>query len=360
MLISEKNQWSYLSLKRNPMIIKNFSPYKIVKEALGQLKDNERKVISGRFGIDENRKTLSAIGTELKLSRERIRQIEKDALRKLAGLIVKKDNDYVSAILVSFANEGGISTDEKIADLFLDEHLRSNKDEFNSLNLIFLLIPELRKIEKTKEMEDSWMLSKISKDDVVKVVDAWITHLEKVKKPLSLDVLIKAHPDHSKYEMTFLSELPRISKKIVKTESGHIGLASWPEVNPKNVRDKIYFVLKQDGKPLHFNTIAERINEQNFGKKKVIRATVHNELIADKRFVLVGRGIYALSEWGYKPGTVCDIIRQVLEDKKEGMKTEEILEAVLKQRTVKKNTILINLQTKKYFVKTGKDAYKLR
>lgn len=342
------------------MIIKNFSPYKIVKEALDQLKDNERKVICGRFGIDENRKTLSAIGSDLTLSRERIRQIEKDALRKLAGLIVKKDNEFIGAILDSFEQGGGISTDDRIADLFLDEKLRTKKEEYNSLNLIFLLIPELRKIEKTKEMEDSWMLSRIDKKDVVKVVDDWIIHLQKVKKPLSLEVLLKVHPDHNKYEMTFLSELPKVSKKIVKTETGHIGLASWPEVNPKNVRDKIYFVLKHEGKPLHFNIIAEQINAQNFGKKKVIRATVHNELIADKRFVLVGRGIYALAEWGYEPGTVCDIIRQVLETKKGGMKTEEILEAVLKQRTVKKNTILINLQTKKYFAKVGKDSYKLK
>ena len=342
------------------MIIKNFSPYKIVKDAVGQLKENERKVICGRFGIDENRKTLSAIGSKLELSRERIRQIEKDALKKIAVLVIEKDNSYVGAILESFENEGGISAHEKIADKFLDENLRSNKDEFNSLNLIFFLIPDLRKIEKTKELEASWMLSKLSKDDVVKVVDAWINHLQKVKKPLTLDVLLKAHPDHNKYQITFLSELPLVSKKIVKTETGHIGLSSWPEVNPKNVRDKIYYVLKQDGKPMHFNTIAERINEQKFGKKKVVRATVHNELIADKRFVLVGRGIYALSEWGYKPGTVSDIIREVLSDKKNGMKVEDIVKDVLAQRTVKKNTILINLQTKKYFVKLSKDTYGLK
>lgn len=342
------------------MIIKNFSPYKIVKKAIVQLKENERKVICGRFGIDENRKTLSAIGNELKLSRERIRQIEKDALRKLASLIVEKDNIYVGNILEAFEKEGGISVHENIANKFLDPSLRDKKDEFNSLNLIFFLIPDLRKIEKTKELEASWILSKISKDDVVKVVDSWIEHLQKIKKPLTLDVLLKAHPTQNKYQMTFLSELPLVSKKIVKTETGHIGLASWPEVNPKNVRDKIYFVLKQNGKPMHFNTIALDINEQKFGKKKVVRATVHNELIADKRFVLVGRGIYALSEWGYKPGTVSDIIKGVLSDKIDGMKTEEIVKAVLAQRTVKKNTILINLQTKKYFTKSGKDIYKLK
>ncbi len=342
------------------MVIKNFSPYKIVKEAMTHLKENERKVIAGRFGIEENRKTLSAIGKELKLSRERIRQIEKEALKKMALLIVEKDNGYVSKILESFAAVGGISVHDKIAEKFLDSSLRNKKDEFNSLNLIFYLIPDLKKIEKTKELESSWILSKLSKEDVVKVVDDWVKHLQKVKKPLTIDILLKNYPQHNKYQVTFLSELPLVSKKIVKTETGHIGLASWPEVNPKNVRDKIYYVLKQTGKPLHFNEIAEKINEQNFGKKRVVRATVHNELIADNRFVLVGRGIYALSEWGYRPGTVSDIIKEALSQNKNGMKVDDIVKAVLSQRTVKKNTILINLQTKPYFKKISRDVYGLK
>jgi hypothetical protein len=102
------------------------------------------------------------------------------------------------------------------------------------------------------------------------------------------------------------------------------------------------------------------INAQKFGKKQVVRATVHNELIADNRFVLVGRGIYALSEWGYKSGTVSDIIKDTLTGKKNGMKVDEIVKSVLAQRTVKKNTILINLQTKKSFKKISKDVYALK
>lgn len=342
------------------MVIKNFSPKKIVKEAIASLKENEKRVVSGRFGIEENRKTLSAIGKELHLSRERIRQIEKEALRKLSIKIVENKNEYVLKILDSFEKSGGISAHEKIGEKFLDENLKENKDEFNSLNLIFYLIPQLKKIEKTKELEASWLLSKIEKEDVIKVVDDWAEHLSRVKKPLSIEVLVKNHPNHNKYEMTFLSELPLVSKKIIKTETGNIGLVTWPEVNPKNVRDKIYYVLKQEGKPLHFDSIAKKINEQKFGKKKVVRATVHNELIADKRFVLVGRGIYALSEWGYKPGTVSDIIKEVLFNEKSGLPAEKIVDLVLKQRTVKKNTILINLQTKPSFVKVSKDSYALK
>ena len=337
--------------------ILNFSPYNVVKNALLELKENERKVISGRFGVNEERKTLSAIGRGLNLSRERIRQIEKEALKKLAVKIIE-NGSYSEKILETFKSAGGLTSHEKIAEKFLDPTFRTNKNEFNSLHLIFCLMPQLKKIEKTRELEASWTLKTITKEEVLSIIDDWAKHLESLKKPTTIDVLLKANPHHTKYEITFLSELPHISKKLVKTEAESIGLASWPEVNPKNVRDKIYYILKSEGKPLHFDIIAKKINEHNFSKRKVVRATVHNELIADNRFVLVGRGIYALSEWGYKPGTVEEIIKEVLQ--KGEMKVDRIVEEVLKQRSVKKNTILINLQTKPFFKKISRDSYSIK
>lgn len=339
--------------------IKNFQPYKIVNDSLQNLKENEKRVICGRFGINETRKTLSAIGKKLNLSRERIRQVEKEGLKRLASQIVEKERMNIANIISVFEKSGGVTNHEKIAEKFLDSTLKNNINEFNSLNLIFSIIPQIKKIDKTKELEASWLLSTLQKDEVIKIINDWVTHLEKTKKPLTIDVLVNAHPDHQKYEITFLSELPYISKKLIRTETGHIGLSNWPEINPRNVRDKIYYILKKEKAPLHFDLIAKKINDQNFSKKKVVRATVHNELIADSRFVLVGRGIYALSEWGYLPGTVQDIIREVLSENKK-MSIKDIVEAVSKQRTVKKNTILINLQTKPEFVKVGKDTYTLR
>lgn len=338
--------------------IKNFNPYKIVKAAMASLKPNEVRVIAGRFGVDEDRKTLSAIGKELNLSRERIRQIEKEGLKKLASSIIDRKNDFLELIIESFKQKGGIAKHESIAIKFLEENLQDNKNQFNSLHLIFFLMPELKKIDKTRELEASWIIASMTKDEVVEIIDGWAVHLSKLKKPTTIDVLVKENPKNQKYEMTFLSELPHISKKLVKTENNYVGLSSWPEVNPKNVRDKIYYVLKKEGKPIHFEAIADKINEEKFSKKKVVKATVHNELIADDRFVLVGRGIYALTEWGYKEGTVRDIIKNILE-MNSPMKVEDIVSEVMKQRTVKKNTILINLQTKKDFKRVGKDNYAL-
>ena len=55
-----------------------------LKEVLNTLTDREKKVLRLRFGLDDGRaRTLEEVGREFKVTRERIRQIEAKALRKL-------------------------------------------------------------------------------------------------------------------------------------------------------------------------------------------------------------------------------------------------------------------------------------
>ena len=55
-----------------------------LSEVLGTLTDRERKVLELRFGLDDGRaRTLEEVGKEFNVTRERIRQIEAKALRKL-------------------------------------------------------------------------------------------------------------------------------------------------------------------------------------------------------------------------------------------------------------------------------------
>jgi DNA-directed RNA polymerase delta subunit len=133
----------------------------------------------------------------------------------------------------------------------------------------------------------------------------------------------------------------------------------WPIVNPKNIRDKIYVILKQNGKHMHFNDIAGAIKESDFKRKDVTTQAIHNELIKDKRFVLIGRGIYALKEWGYEKGTVADIISDVLKKAGEPLHRDEIVKRVLESRYVKETTILLNLQSKPQFKRVAKATYTL-
>jgi RNA polymerase primary sigma factor len=55
-----------------------------IEDVLGSLSERERSVLRLRFGLDDGRpRTLEEVGRDFKVTRERIRQIEAKALRKL-------------------------------------------------------------------------------------------------------------------------------------------------------------------------------------------------------------------------------------------------------------------------------------
>ena len=333
----------------------NLKPSILVKEAISRLKENEKKVISERFGLSQKKKTLAAIGSDLKLSRERVRQIEKDGLRKLASFFISTQADLISLLLSTLEDEGGLLHKSEAASKLLGSH--PAEQEINALNLLFSIIPEVQNIERDEDIHDSWVLASVPRKEIVSVLKDWAKYLEKNNKPANIDVLIEAHPHHLKHKVSFLATLPKVSKKIIQNYEGNLGLHTWPEFNPKTVRDKIYYVLRKNQSPMHFSEIGRNIASENFDGKKVVLATIHNELIADDRFVLIGRGIYALKEWGYQPGTVKDIIISVLEKAGGALTLADIYSEVSKQRQVRKNTILINLQTQKEFKRIASDKF---
>ena len=165
------------------------------------------------------------------------------------------------------------------------------------------------------------------------------------------DKLNYEHPNHIK-------AIASISK-LLASLNGLYGLTKWPTVNPKNIRDKIYVILETKKEPMHFSAIAKEISESNFKRKNVTIQAIHNELIKDPRFILIGRGIYALKAWGYSKGTVAEIIKGILETAGEPLSREEIVKRVLKTRKVKETTILLNLQNKNFFKKVDKNSYTL-
>ena len=186
-------------------------------------------------------------------------------------------------------------------------------------------------------------------------VDEIVSVIRENKKPMTLDELDNRlnyeHPDHIKAVASI--------SKLLATLNGTWGLAKWPAVNPKNIRDKIFVILETKKEPMHFSEIAEEIKKSNFKRKNVTIQAIHNELIKDSRFILIGRGIYALSNWGYKKGTISDTIKNILEKAGGPLSREEIVKQVLKVRKVKETTILLNLQNKNLFKKVDKNSYTL-
>ena len=146
-----------------------------------------------------------------------------------------------------------------------------------------------------------------------------------------------------------------MSKAVAKNPLGEWGKASSPNISTRGVKDYAFLVMRRHGSPMHFKEVADSITK-TFGKKTHY-ATCHNELIKDSRFVLVGRGMYALSEWGYKAGIAREVIQDILKREGTPLSKDDIVEKVMKERYFKKNTILVNLANSRYFKKNKDGLY---
>ena len=310
----------------------------ISQNILKELPERTREVISRRFALNKNKKseTLESIGKSFKITRERVRQIENDGIKK-ARKIAEQRNDFKDAI--SFYQKeiqkcGGIAREDKMAA----------EDKNHTIFLISLT----NKIIREKENDDFYSFWAMNKESISRTK-------ESIKKTIK-----ELKEEGSPREIKSFPEELEISKEILKTYDGKkMGLRSWPEVNPRTVKDKIKLILNQEKNPVHFKEVAEMI--ANLPQKRNLHPqTIHNELIRNQEFVLVGRGYYALKDWGYNPGQVRDVIYQVLSVSNSGLPKEEVVASVLNQRMVKESTVLLNLQNKKFFKRDKEGKYKIK
>lgn len=318
----------------------NYNYVKICSEIIKDLSGKQKEIILRRFGLADGkeRETLESIGKDFEVCRERIRQIEEAGLEKIKKNLGRYQGIYDS-FLKYFKKFGNLKKEALLlADL--------GGQRQNEVYFLMAISRSFRKVSQNKDFYSFWAIGQNAEQSAKKIVAAIYKRLEESGKPL----LIKDLEIPSLSREALVSHL-EISKKILKNNQGFYGLNDWPEINPRGVRDKAYLALRQTGKPLHFAEVAKLIEGSHL-------QTVHNELIKDSRFVLVGRGTYALMEWGYFPGEVKEVILKILKEAKKPLEKGEILSEVLKQRLVKENTILMNLSNKRYFFRDEQGRYK--
>ena len=326
------------------------------------LAKRQKDVIVQRFGLDKGKpKTLAALGSKYGVTRERIRQIEAAALRSLAKQAEqnKEIKSTYEKCVAHIENLGGV----RRADMLADDLRFVVKDQSIDMALIELLFSIYRKpmfFAENKEYYSFWYISpeamKLNKEFIAKVAKLLKNKKEEILSKKKFDELfyqvVKSHSIAENVAANFVLN----SKKFAVNPYGDFGLTEWSEIAPKTVRDKAYLILKKKNEPLHFRQIAEEINKIRFDAKKAHPQTVHNEAIKDPRFVLVGRGLYALKEHGYEEGTAREVLARIL--KKNGpLSFDKIVKLVSEQRVLKHNTILLNLQNKKYFKKVDGGLY---
>lgn len=320
-------------------------------------REREREIIARRFGLFDRRETLEQIGELLGITRERVRQLEKAVVTKLKQS--SKQGEFaellrLQEIFVQELHSMGMAA--RIADLSARLTRENSRIDQAQISFLASLCPKLIVLDENDFFYHAVAIASEHengslKDQITAVVDA----IKAIGEPTGIETIAERIKNKS---IAHTRALASISKQVA-TLNGRWGLIKWPMVNPKNIRDKIYVILHEHGKHMHFNEIAEAIKGSSFKRKDVTTQAIHNELIKDDRFVLIGRGIYALKEWGYKKGTVADIITEVLKKAGEPLHRDEIVKRVLKNRYVKETTILLNLQGKPQFKRVAKATYTL-
>ena len=320
--------------------------YIALTDVLKDLSERTQDIIKKRFGVGYGKTmTLQGIGEDYEVSRERVRQIVNAGIkeirnnknRKLFQLAEKDILDYVKG-------KSGIIVENSL----LDDLAGDDDHEKGSIRFFVEVTDYLDFVnfKKYPVLENTIIYKDLD-------IDQWNETHAKVKS------LFKKKKDTFDYKNLYetvsneddniceisLKDYLEASSEIDYNPFGKWGLVKWDDISPRGVREKAIIVLKEEGKPMHFSEITDAINAAglNKGNRKSHKQTVHNELIKDENFVLVGRGIYALESWGYTEGTVEDVIKNILKDSREPLSVDEIVKSVLKIRKVSPSTVKTNL-----------------
>ncbi len=342
------------------MIKLSFQPKQITKKLLAVLNDRSRDILTKRYGLDPKNPaifTLESIGKEYNITRERVRQIEEYSLSSIRKSDAYKDSESIIEELKGVIDDMGSIVPED--DLL--EELSKSKTIQNQIHFILVVGSPFFKKKDDEFFKHRWYIDQnlmeqvedsikniyanLSKDDIIteaQMVNHFLDKVQNISEKYKNDAIIK--------------RWLKLSKKINSNPLGEWGRSDSSNINVKGIRDYAYLVIRDHGSPIHFKEVAESI-AKIFNKKAHV-ATCHNELIKDPRFVLVGRGLYALTEWGYASGVVKDVIKNIL-IQNGPLSKEEIVNKVLKERYVKENTILVNLQNGCDFVKNEDNTYSL-
>lgn len=335
----------------------NFNPREVTDKILSDLADRSRDVIDKRYGLSDGRKmTLESIGQIYGITRERVRQIENIAKKavKESEIFSKHAAQALEQLEDALEKLGGVAEHS----YFLDK-ISKKEDDQNHVYLLLDLGDPFFYQKEDDHFNRTWYLHELAHEEVKKGLGSVYKDLDTNAIVTEQDIIsmfldkieeknVKGHLSDDNMRRWL-----KLTKKIGSNPLGGYGSADSTNISTKGVRDYAYLTLREIGKPLHFTDVAKEVSER-FGKK-INRATAHNELIKDERFVLVGRGLYGLKEWGYVEGTVSEVIARLL--KKKALTEDEVLEEVLKMKHVKEATVLINLKNKAKFTKRKDGKY---
>lgn len=343
----------------NKNITRSFS------DILNSLSEKEKSVIERRVGLFSKKETLQNIGNSFtpSITRERVRQIEESWIKKIWRIVkatLLKDIQTTSKKYLEL-HWGIISKDKLISILIKDLSLEPNVNAW-ILEVIIQSDFDIKKSKQKLNCKIYFSLPNVSKQTIEAVHKEALKILKKKKDVMEKTSLYEMIADNidskEKLSLSFIDSILDLFDDIVFWEENLVWLTKWKILNPKTLKDKAIYIMKKAKVPMHFVDISNKITDMLWENVKV--NTIHNELIRNEEFVLIGRWIYALKEWWFVPGTVLDVIINILEKNWEPMSTEDITKEVLKIRNVKQTTIYMNLQNKDKIERVWRNYYQVK
>ena len=247
----------------------------VAKEILETIeREREREIIARRFGLYDRKETLEQIGELLGITRERVRQLEKAILIRLK-LAAEKDLPHINEVEKEFIKHlSEMGRAARISDLA--KKVGTTGDDRDKAHVAFLstLAPKLTVLDENDDYQQAVAIKEHYDEKQLKsAVDSVVKTIKENKVPLTVPELHSKltgyeHPDH-------VRALATISKHLA-TLKNQWGLIKWPLVNPKNIRDKIYVILQENEKPMHFSEISKKIKDSEF-KRKVTSLRLNSE-----------------------------------------------------------------------------------
>ena len=332
-----------------------------IDHLMSELTTRERHIICSRFGLSCDEKSLQALGDGYKLTRERIRQIESDSLKNLCQSDKMKNVQPLINEIHDFINDhGGIASEEYIKDKLS----KGNKTHYAYIKFI-LTLSSVCNIKKFDEALNNYWYTNEKAIDIIKKSLKNIEKRISKEKLLNEDEIIELiNIEVGKFikgksiisNKSNLKNIITMSKRLDSNFLNEYGLIDSDEINLRNTRSYIKLILRSNGRPMHYKELAEEIGKIKGGKANI--QTCHNELIYYDDFVKVGNGIYTLASALKYKGDIVDVIRQVIETKKnKKIKKQDLIEEIQKERIIKGPTIAKYLYDKELFKKNVDGTY---
>ena len=355
-------------MKTSTEKISNAQLTSVTKELLSNLKERPRDILERRFGLQGHAPmVLGKIGEEFSVTRERIRQIENDSFKKLREASKGEKFGEIEKNALEVTEGAGGFCEKRL----LKEKVKANVQQKQRNQLMFILNSSKKlKFKKGKlSMKGFWYLADSGKIDmdVAKSHNFIVKYIKEQKKPITFAQILDHVRADEKWKDFFAEERGQkrlkmvlgISRVVDRNILDEWGLKNWKVISQRGAREKAYIVLRKYEKPLHFRKITVLINE-HWDEKEALPQTVHNELIKDGRFVLVGRGIYGLRDWGFPEGTVREVIHAFLQDQDDPVDKETIVAYVLTKKQVKRTTVMVTLADRSSFHKTNEGLFMVK